>query len=1449
MAIKRTFQDIPEGKLSEADQQSFLISLGWSRADGWQELLRSKRVMIISEAGGGKTYECRAQCRRLWEAGEPAFFLELATLASSDVRSMLDPKEELRLDAWLASQSDVATFFLDSVDELKLSRGSFEQAMKRLSKGIAGKERWTRIVVTTRPIPFDGQLIQRLLRVPQTAEIEIDVNGEMFAQVAMNGRVKKQEEGQKDDPADWRTVALMPLSDTQIEEFARSQGVGDPKALAADLQRRNAQEFARRPQDLIELCADWRDFKRIRTHCVQVASNIRIKLKPREDRPEPAELAIDKAIEGAGRLALALMVTRCLTIRHSAEADLGGQDVALDPSAVLSDWSPDERKALLERSLFGFASYGRVRFHHRSVAEYLAAERIRTLRTHGMPAKALHRLLFARTRDKIIVRPSKRAIAGWLALTDNMIFETLRDCEPAVLLTEGDPESLAPLQRSQALRAYVERYGQGGWRGLNVPHIQIHRFASAELAPEIKRLWAEGIENPEIREMLLQLIDSGRIRECSAIAEEAAIDAERSSSERLVAIEALAALDDPTLGTITAEMADDETLWPADLARGVVLRLFPKHLNVTRFCVILARLHEDEGSLGSLSWQLAPLIAGADLDEPELEAVRDGLHDLVSVDLGWQNEWSSLVCSYPHLSAGLAATCVRGLNTSVTEEWLRVSALAVRLPQPEDGNNEAFVQLRKLLSELPAKKNAALFWLNDELLQSIHPTTDSWKRYARIARRGTVTIDPARDWEWIKADLADCTRPKSDRAMLLEAGMRLAPSREEWRDHIIGLRSLVADQPELLAVIDERLKPSKEEKENRRWEIREAKRRKQQEQKKEEAHTSWVAFWKEVAERPETAFSHDQAANTAWHLWHVMRKAGDESRASGWNRRFIETHFGKATADRLRLTLMIQWRNDRPTLESERPSDGKNSYLVRWQLGLAAIYAEAEDSQWAVKLSEEEAKLAVRYALIELNSLPSWMEALVKAHPAAVDSILGQELSLELESAAHPQWHSMLLQKIGNAPEAVVAVFLPRLRQWLDANADGASESSEETGAAQRLQQIVYMLKKHGGSDTQLHLCTLARRRLGEKLPPSFARLWLQLLMHFDAGAGIDALEDRIRTIRPERWSEAVTLFGTLFGSFFGGRHGGVNLADPQFTPPILLRLLRLSHRHVRPEDDVKHQGAYSPDDRDHAERLRDAIVSILLKSSGEEGWAAKVEMAADPCCSHFRDRILAVAEEQWAEEVDAAALDQAQAIALDKTGEAPPSTNEAMFDIMVDRLDDLDDQLLRDDSPREAWAGIIDEKIMRRAIARELNHSAKGLYKIDQEAATADEKETDIRLRSVASDHEGIIELKLADGRTAEDLRETLSAQLVTKYMASEKSRSGCLLITLAKDRKWEHPDNGSRIGFPELIALLREEAANIVERLGGALRLHVHPLDLRPRLKTEATQTKAKKAGKKPR
>lgn len=291
--------------------------------------------------------------------------------------------------------------------------------------------------------------------------------------------------------------------------------------------------------------------------------------------------------------------------------------------------------------------------------------------------------------------------------------------------------------------------------------------------------------------------------------------------------------------------------------------------------------------------------------------------------------------------------------------------------------------------------------------------------------------------------------------------------------------------------------------------------------------------------------------------------------------------------------------------------------------------------------------------------------------------------------------------------------------------------------------------------------------------------------------------------------------------------------------------MARIAYDYIRPVDDiVRQEVSYTPKSRDHAERGRSNIINALLSTPGPEGWAIKMKLAADPLFADFKDRALAMALEKSAEEADATAYQESQIVALNRLNELPPLTRDEIFTIMSDRIDDLRDALLRDDSPRAAWALINDEKIMRRTLAREFNLAANGAYGVDQEAVTADEKETDIRLRSKGSNHEAVIELKIGDKpRSAAELRSTIKNQLVEKYMAAENCRAGCVLITFNGPRTWQNPDTNESLEFAELIEMLNADALKLENEMGKSVRLAVYGLDLRPRLLPESATIKPKR------
>lgn len=1437
--VERTFYRLTNEEVADLETAISTARRGyWRKELKWEDLLAFRRVLLVSEAGSGKTYECRAQQEKLWSEGEAAFFLDLSVLATTPIDDMLSGDELNRLENWKRAQSDVATFFLDSIDELKLTRGKFDVALRRLRKLVDGQLGRIRILVTSRPVPLDRKLMVDQFPIPKSETVMASANA--FADIAMR-HDRPQKADDDGDHEGWANVGLLPLSTSQMRALAVSQNVSNPDDLLRDIERRNAEEFAERPQDLIELCADWRDLQRIRTHREQVESNVATKLKPNAEREERTNLSLERAQQLASRLALAAILMRKLTLRHDASTDDVEASVsALDVSRLIPETSTHEQKTLLERPLFGFASYGRVRFHHRSVLEYLAAVRLEALLQRGVSMKSIKRLLLTETAQGLpVVRPSMRPVAAWLALWRDSVFDEIVRRDPSVVLDFGDPQSLRPDQRIRALDAFISRYREGEWRGLSIPHIQIRRFASPDFAETIKRHWNAGVPNHEVRDLMLDLIAAGPIPECADIAYEVALDQGMPATLRSTAVNVLVTLDDPRIAAIAEGLASQAGLWDDEVTRRSFLHLFPRHLPLATLEKILVRVRERKGAVGYLTYHFPKTIEGLESADADLDGLRELLTRLVGNGVTWDPS------RHPHVATNrldlleaLFAACGRQADLGVrTSAWLRSTLLALRLNDSHRISNDRPVLLTKVIAKLPTEAREEAFWGEDAFLAGLHPDPDPWHRLYTISHDGGLTLTPDSDLEWVSRRLSNPNEPLVYRQMMLWALMTgLLPRHGKTPASLEDLRPLISDSPELTAALEDRMKPRPPSEETARFERSHARRQKKEELDSVKAHASWVAFWQEIIDHPDQLFDDSRASGTAWNLWRVMERTGSESRSAGWNRAFIEEQFGKGVADKLRNSMLKVWRNDRPTLRSERPDDEKGTFLVRWQFGLAAIEAEAEDPDWASKLSPEEAELVCRYAPIHLNGFPSWLEAVAGAHPTAIDSVLGREISLAIYDPANED-HSHVLQDIKYASPAIAGIFVPRVRQWLESMLSGPGSNVRASETVTN--HAIEIMLKFGNEDDRAFLESAVTRFLEAGLSVPGARTWLPLLFRLNPARATDLLEAGLADVEPENDGVAVGWFARLFGRDHEG--DAVYPKAPGFTSAVRLRLAKLAYRHVRPSDDVRHEGTYTPDTRDNAENARNNLLGAVLDLSGSEGWSTKMAMIDDPLFAHFADRGRILAEEKAAEEADAANLSETEFKTLDTYGEAPPNTRDAMYQLLRDRLDDIDDALLQDTSPREQWALIEDERVMRRAIARELNAMNNHLYTVDQEAATADEKETDIRLRSTSSPQQATIELKIGEkDRSAGDLRSALKDQLLIKYMAAEHAKAGCLMITVSSDRTWRHPETNAQMSLPMLTEFLDAEARRLQEELGGTVRLMAKGLDLRPRLRTEAVSRK---------
>lgn len=108
---------------------------------GWEEFLTRRRVVILAEAGSGKSTETKERARLMAAAGRFAFYATVEDVGRDGLVRTLSSSsgDRSRLTAWRASR-DEAWFFIDSVDEAKAKGVRLEKVVRQLADGIEGAE-------------------------------------------------------------------------------------------------------------------------------------------------------------------------------------------------------------------------------------------------------------------------------------------------------------------------------------------------------------------------------------------------------------------------------------------------------------------------------------------------------------------------------------------------------------------------------------------------------------------------------------------------------------------------------------------------------------------------------------------------------------------------------------------------------------------------------------------------------------------------------------------------------------------------------------------------------------------------------------------------------------------------------------------------------------------------------------------------------------------------------------------------------------------------------------------------------------------------------------------------------------------------------------------------------------------------------------------------------------
>lgn len=1337
----------------------------------WSSVLSLPCVVILGEAGSGKTAELRARVKSLEEEGRYAFFIPIEQLQHPGLERSLDIGGRRRLADWRASGAAQAWFMLDAVDEAALRGGSLCAALNLLTDELASSISRVRLILSSRASDW---------REGDEADLG---NLAPYLQTAGTGGPHKPE-----------IVRLAALEPKQVAALAVHHGVDDLPEFLKAVDDASAWALLERPLDAQWIVDYWRERREMGSLWDLIDVSVDRRLGEKETRPNL--ISRQKARWGASKLALAACLTgRFAFLLPDGSADARSED-ALDPREFLADWRGGEIREVLARGLFDQATYGRIRIHHRSVQEFLAAECLDRLSRSAGRAAERDALLFGRGRQ--VIPRHLTGVVAWLAGTDPNVRRKVLEIGPEHLIDEGDPARLAPEERRLVLEAYAKRFEDRAQVFHMFDRAGLRRFACPGIAESVGAMLRDDGTPLHLTRTLLHLIRAGEVAQLGDAALHVATQQHLPASIRASAVRAAYASGDERVLTALLSIAEDSRAHDRELIAALLDALCPSHLGPRRAAqLLLAAVPANRNTVTSLE-PLAEELPRRLTPEQRRDFLSE-LYSSLRQQLGEGDQPRTAV------SLWLAECFAESLALSV-EDGIAIEELRGPLDlllAIHDWSDRFHVEDVGEASRKHSALRRALFW----------------RQAARVALRGryprrawqlglpTELRPTERDSEWLRQDSLSCSRVE-ERLIAFDCLCRTTPRLGE--DAVdVALREIAEESDRVhggqaLAKRLQRLTNATHQQRDEPWarqrRARELRRAKQiQEQRKAlRARVDGIRAGTDL--------------DALVYLYRVCAPHAPGGREVAKFLEAVREKYGSEIASAVREGVVAVWRQHEPASRAEEPP---NAVPYASSLGLMGIDAEVEAGLEIARLREPELRRAARYALWELNGFPPWLTCIALRRPGLVAEVFERSLTLDLAAVLEKLELSRILWKLPSASCEV---------QRSCAHILMASLLATEPLSVSVLTSALKVLR-NSDPKMSLDVSALAPARMEAALTesPRVAVWW----NHWVRSQPVEAVLWLERTLIsvPDATLLVIVVLAQLSRDRPSDRFG-----DLELNCDALTRLLRIAHAYVRPEDDVTHEGVYSPGARDDAEEARDRLWTKLIQLPGDAPTNALRHMVDDSVFRSRRDWILHQIETHDPDGSlrPMASRDAARFIAA---GLREPVSTSDLFAIALARLADLKHHLMHDDfsnrnvyNPKDAP---ILEVPVQNYLAQELEHRRNGQYAVIREPEITRKRRPDIRLVHPSCDGPVTIEVKIAERYLFRELEAALVSQLVQTYMAANNSRFGVLaLCSSGPAHVWRVGDPEAPIDFAEVVRRLQNQALE-VERVSLGIRVEVVALD----------------------
>jgi len=1375
----------------------------------WEDLRDKPLAVVLGQAGIGKTVEFELEVQRLRSAGKAAFFVALNQLVDSESWERALAGSYSSYEQWKAS-NETAYFFLDAVDEARIKgQADFVQALSVVPWMLRECMSRVRFVISSRPTDWsiDGvrAAVDKYLGKPIAAAPSV-LNEAPASAIGTFGTTVNVVRLPAADAIEPLVASLEPLSISEAKRLAEAFGVQEAKAFWDTVSDGSYAFMATRPLDLGWMVRLWNEKRSLGTYRELIEFNIENRLT--EVNPSylaaGAVLSQDQLRMGSEELAAAAELSGRAYIATEYAPPVRADEVA--SSSVLSGWRPNEVARLLSAAVFDEATFGRVRFHHRTTRAYLAACWVNRQLVIGVPFHRVLPLFAASPFGTAVLIPSRRWALCWLAAINVEAREWLTRHFPEMLLFDGDPEAWDSLSADRAFMAYVQRLKSGlrtDWYNDQSEFRRVGRTLSPGLVAGL-------LATPElpvrVTTALLPIAKHGRLTDCAEVVFSIYKNIASSQCERRYALEVLETIATPAQRVaIKADLVSGLLTSNALIASALPTTDW-QGLSIAQLVAIFMRTTSEEhyggGSMAqTLKEDLLP-VATATSAEMLLRAVLEALprpearkrfarfSDSDQPERAWLLDvlpdcFERLLTLLPRTDGDYPDSCIEAAERL---EALRDSGFIDR---------EEFGRIHILVAE-----HSRLRWqialeiaLSENILHSTSRLT--W------GRNCLVNFEAADIPELILR--ANDTAVSQDvRNIWFTVGMEVTFRGLRGHTRSGALAALAADhdcEARKTRIATQRANLVNGAKQRREWRAGEAVRKREQQIQHEVSRTQLLGDAGHLRDASHKGSLH-------WLIHYSYERAGHKS-FTHVDYELISRDFGQTVADALASGLKVVWAD----AEIPNPADYKDG-AVPWEAltALAGLHTLLDEGVNIASLTDADASRAAKLAVWELNGPPSWFDPLAKAHGPVVSEALRPWIESEAELTTDAHHLRGGLEMALRCSTAVRAALLVPLVPMLTDGRIGCPETFKELVKALRA----------GGLIAAHVLSELCRSRVVTSISPEGLlgeTYWLHTWLEEDPASAWGWFEQHVAS-SPAVAGELVKAFAKMAQDC-----KWVKQPADAASIDVLLRLHSLLTQSqpspgapVDPED----AGTFG-----HVvTELRSRIPNVLVQSRGAAAHRALVHLMEAEAAPNTKQWLAAQVAEHAARE--ASESSQVEPCDLSDIGSpfvAAPKNEAQLFVQVMARLEEV--RKGTEEGPfsdRALFRPGMPEAHLQSWLAARFSETKNRRFTVTREEQVDNDKEPDIQLGCPQG--KVCVEVKPLDkgrGYSAKSLTETLRVQIVKQYLRGFNSNHGILVLFKLDYKTWTIPGGKTKQPFSALVEYLQSQADIIKNESPDVIALQI--------------------------